>query len=144
MRKGETGLIVGRYALASRSTRFRHLFSLAVARPPEELPKITTVRSVSYSSEPTAKTVGMTRYSDSGPRSPPRQDITFYSSLASSLSDSAFLAVMAHELAHAWLNEHEYPDDGVAREHEADALAREWGFGRELDSLDEEAETVNG
>jgi Zn-dependent protease with chaperone function len=73
----------------------------------------------------------------------PRQTITFYSSLFDALSDRAAQAVIAHELAHAWLNEHVRPEESRRRELEADALAREWGFGAELDALDREAETVN-
>ncbi len=88
--------------------------------------------------------VGLTRYS----RvrffflSRPRQTITFYSSLMDALSDRAATAVMAHELAHAWLNEHVRPEESQRREEEADSLALEWGFKPELDALDREADTV--
>lgn len=60
----------------------------------------------------------------------------------SELSDLAATAVIAHELAHAWLNEHVRPEESKEREREADALARRWGFGPELDALDGEADTV--
>ena len=73
----------------------------------------------------------------------PRQTITFYSSLLNALSDPAATGVIAHELAHAWLNEHVRPEESRTREREADDLAREWGFGPELDALDAEAETVH-
>jgi Zn-dependent protease with chaperone function len=88
--------------------------------------------------------VGLTRYSRVRIffLSRPRQTITFYSTLLDALSDPAALAVIAHELAHAWLNEHVKPEESRAREHQADNLAREWGFGPELDALDKEAETV--
>lgn len=89
--------------------------------------------------------VGLTRYSRVRyflVLSRPQQTITFYSYLLSALSDPAAVAVMAHELAHAWLNEHEKPEESRQREREADALAREWGFGPELEALDREAETV--
>jgi hypothetical protein len=59
------------------------------------------------------------------------------------LSAPAVMAIIAHELAHAWLNEHVSPEESSNRERQADALAREWGFGPELDALDKEAETVN-
>jgi len=72
----------------------------------------------------------------------PRQTITFYTSLLDALSDPAATAVIAHELAHAWLNEHVRPEESREREREADALAMEWGFGPELDALDREAVTV--
>ena len=51
-------------------------------------------------------------------------------------------AVIAHELAHAWLNEHDRPESSPKREAEADELARLWGFGPELEALEKEAETV--
>ena len=72
----------------------------------------------------------------------PRQTITFYTDLLNALSDNAAEAVIAHELAHAWLNEHVRPEESKEREAEADRLARQWGFGPELDALDSEAETV--
>ena len=89
--------------------------------------------------------MGMTRYSDVKffvVFSRPRQTITFYSDLLDGLSDMAAEAVIAHELAHAWLNEHVKPEESQSREKEADELARDWGFGPELDALDHEAETV--
>lgn len=89
--------------------------------------------------------VGLTRYSDvhcDTASSKPRQTITFYSELFNALSDKAAEAVIAHELAHAWLNEHVRPESSVKRETEADELAKRWGFGPELDALENEAETV--
>jgi SprT-like family len=126
-------------------SRFRRLFEEAVTRPPSGLPRITTVRSVSLSHRHTRSMVGLTRYSRVTflvVFSRPRQTITFYSRLFDELSDPAAVAVVAHELAHAWLNEHVKPEDSKEREAEADRLAREWGFGTELDALDSEAETV--
>ncbi|HEV2138538.1 MAG TPA: M48 family metalloprotease [Nitrososphaerales archaeon] len=140
------GIMAGGYTLSTKSNRFRKLFREAVRRPPESIPKITSVRSVSLSNRPMKTTVGLTRYSDLKfllVFSRPRQTITFYSSLFDALSDMAALAVIAHELAHAWLNEHVRPEESRNRELEADRLAREWGFGAELDALDREAETVN-
>lgn len=89
--------------------------------------------------------VGLTRYSNTRYLivfSRPRQTITFYSDLFGALSDPAATAVVAHELAHAWLNEHVRPEQSLEREREADELARKWGFGPELEALDREAETV--
>jgi hypothetical protein len=54
------------------------------------------------------------------------------------------MAVIAHELAHSWLNEHVSPGQSLKRESEADALARRWGFGHELNELDNETETIYG
>ena len=145
-RPSRTEIIAGRYTLSTKSSRFRRLFRETVRRPPESIPRITSVRSVSLSNRPTKTTVGLTRYSDLKfllVFSRPRQTITFYSSLFDELSDVAALAVIGHELAHAWLNEHVRPEESRNRELEADSLAREWGFGAELDALDREAETVN-
>jgi len=141
----DSGLVAGGYSL-SRDPRFRRLFSEANTRPPSDVPRITTVRSITLSKRPTKTTVGLPRYSRVRyflVLSRPRQTITFYSSLLDALSDPAATAVIAHELAHAWLNEHVRPEESREREGEADALAREWGFGPELDALDKEAVTVH-
>jgi len=141
----DSGVVAGRYTL-SRDPRFRRLFSEANTRPPSVVPRITTVSSVTLSRRPTKTTVGLTRYSRVRyflVLSRPRQTITFYSSLFDALSDPAATAVIAHELAHAWLNEHVRPEESREREREADALARDWGFGPELGALDQEAVTVH-
>lgn len=141
-----SGMLVGRYALTSLDRRFSRLFNEATKRPPREIPRITTVSSVTLSRRPTRTMVGLTRYSRVRyflVLSRPRQTITFYASLMDALSDPAAMAVIAHELAHAWLNEHVRPEESKEREREADALARKWGFGAELDALDREAETVH-
>jgi len=140
------GIVAGRYTLASHDRRFNRLFIAANARAPGGVPPITTVRTVSLSRRPTSTTVGLTRYSRVRHflvLSAPRQTITFYSSLLDELSDLAATAVIAHELAHAWLNEHVRPEESRKREREADDLARAWGFGPELDALDREADTVH-
>ncbi len=140
------GIIAGRFTISSPDRRFTKLFREASRRPPANIPRITTVRSVSLSRRQTKTMVGLTRYSRVRfflVLSRPRQTITFYSSLLGALSDQAATAVIAHELAHAWLNEHVRPEESRDREKEADLLAREWGFGSELDALDLEAETVH-
>jgi hypothetical protein len=143
--EGGQGIIAGPFVLSSKDRRFTRLFKQATLRPPRDTPRITTVRSASLSRHPTRTTVGLTKYSRVRYLffSRPRQTITFYSSLMDSLSSPAVLAIIAHELAHAWLNEHVSPEESSNREREADALARKWGFGPELDALDKEAETVN-
>ena len=141
----DSGLVAGAYTL-THDPRFRRLFVEANLRPPGAVPRITSVRSITLSRRPTKTTVGLTRYSRVRyflVLSRPRQTITFYSSLLEALSDSAATAVIAHELAHAWLNEHVRPEESRERERDADALARDWGFGPELDALDREAITVN-
>lgn len=145
MKSEGTGVIAGPFVLDAKEGRFRRLFLEAARRPPAEVPRVTTVRLVSLSRRPTKTTVGLTKYSKVRYffLSHPRQTITFYSSLFDALSEPAAVAVIAHELAHAWLNEHVKPEESREREAEADALARSWGFGAELDALDEEAYTVN-
>jgi hypothetical protein len=116
-----------------------------VIRPPSDVSRIKSVRSIAFSNRHTLNTVGLTRYSHVSFMlvfSRPRQSITFYSALFNALSDKAATAVIAHEMAHAWLNEHARPEESAKREKEADNLARDWGFGAELDALDDEAETV--
>jgi Zn-dependent protease with chaperone function len=66
------------------------------------------------------------------------QKITFYLGLLSHLSDRATVAIIAHELAHAWLNEYVKPAQSKKREKEADELARKWGFSAELLALEQE------
>jgi len=137
--------ILGRSFKLTGDGHFKKLFLSAVKRPPESVPKITTVRSVVLSRRPTRTMVGLTRYSRVRfflLLSRPQQTITFYNSLFKALSDPAATAVIAHELAHAWLNEHATPEESRSREIEADSLARQWGFGTELEALDREAETV--
>jgi len=70
-------------------------------------------------------------------------NITFYTDLMDQLTDKAVLAVMAHELAHAWLNEHLRPEASKTREDDADMLAEMWGFESELVALARETEPVN-
>jgi len=71
-----------------------------------------------------------------------RHEITFYSSLLDRLSDEAVVAVMAHELAHAWLNEHLGPEASDRREEDADMLAEMWGFEHEIRVLERETEPI--
>ena len=145
LRSDPTGIIGKPFILKSRDRRFRRLFAEAARRAPLGVPKITTVREVSLSPRRTETMAGLTRYSKErvSIHSSPRQTITFYSALFSPLSDSAAVAVIAHELAHAWLNEHVFPEESKGREAEADELARAWGFGEEIEALNGEAETVN-
>ena len=84
-------------------------------------------------------------YQSKGKRAGPsgQHTITFYTDLMSKLSNEAVTAVMAHELAHAWLNEHIRPEASKTREEDADMLAEMWGFGRELDALASETEPIN-
>lgn len=140
------GILKGGVRVQADDRRFLRILRDAVTRPPASVPRISTVRSVILSPHSTRTTVGLTRYHDVKyffVLSRPEQKITFYSELLDSLSDRAAEAVIAHELAHAWLNEHVRPEESAERERDADRLARDWGFGPELDALDREAETVN-
>ena len=139
------GIVTGNFEVRARDRRFRVLLQIALSRPPSHVKKITSARAIVLSKRRTKSTVGLTRYSDGIPSrvlSRPTQTITFYSDLFGALSDKAAAAVIAHELAHAWLNEHVRPEESSEREAQADNLAREWGFGPELDALDREADTV--
>ena len=69
--------------------------------------------------------------------------ITFYTNLMDRLTDRAVVAVMVHELAHAWLNEHLRPEASETREDDADMLAEMWGFDEELAALAEQTEPVS-
>jgi hypothetical protein len=69
--------------------------------------------------------------------------ITFYTNLMDKLTDRAVVAVMAHELAHAWLNEHLRPEASKTREDDADMLAEMWGFDEELATLAEQTEPLS-
>ena len=66
------------------------------------------------------------------------QRIELYRDIIDQLSERARVAVVAHELAHAWLNDNVAPEASKEREKASDELARKWGFGRELDALAEE------
>jgi hypothetical protein len=138
------GILAGPFELQSDDERFKRLFFSALRRPPPGTEGIATVETVSLTRGATETTVGLTRYIPSASGSAPSQTISFYSELFGELSDQAATGVIAHELAHAWLNEHSGPEESKAREREADLLARRWGFGPELDALDGEAYTVNG
>ena len=119
------------------------LLDRAVSEFPEKTDPITSVRTVEMRKRGEMEgLVGLTTYccvqtADDREREvgPATQTITFYSELLDQISDESALGVLAHELAHAWLNEHAYPEDSKERERQADDLARKWGYGRYLDAL---------
>lgn len=132
----------------------QRLFALlitVVARIPNARPPIRSVRTICFRKRSNVKgIVGLTKYSfveykvkgakewrvpDLG-----RHTVTFYTRLMNQLSDEAVMAVIAHEFAHAWLNEYVRPAQSQKREREADELAREWGFEHELHALEAETE----
>jgi hypothetical protein len=125
------------------------LLNDAVSKIPEGTRQLFTLKKIIFRKRAaTAGLVGLTRYrfpesretgrkSDSG-----RHIITFYTGLLGRLSRAAALGVVAHELAHAWLNEHVSPEQSERREQEADRLATRWGFAPELEALADETEPV--
>lgn len=130
--------------------RFTFLLQKALELFPSGVEKLKTVTSVRMRKRGEMKgLVGLTTYcciqterAVEGPKRAPTQKITFYSELLNEISDKAAIGVIAHELAHAWLNEHVRPDSTVKREKEADDLARKWGYGVYLDALAEETEPL--
>ncbi len=133
--------------------RFLGLLTAAVARIPPGTPPLRSVKLVELKRRGRLPgLVGLTSWGELSYGATPsgtggkahggRQTITFYTELLSQLSGPAATGVIAHELAHAWLNEHVSPEGSEARELEADRMARTWGFGGELDALDLETEPV--
>jgi len=143
--------VLGEDRLETNNRRLRALVSEAASQFPERESPLRSVARIQLKKRGRMKgLVGLTTYccvepenrrkQDNRRTSPKKQKIVFYSELLNQLSDSAALGVIAHELAHAWLNEHLSPEASSEREREADELARKWGYGRYLDAL--EAETV--
>ena len=134
--------------LEARDERFLRLLSEALGRIPRGVLPVRSVRTVRLRRKGRSPTlVGLTTYTpaDRSVEAPLRsgeggtQTITFYADIFHRLSDEAALAVIVHEFAHAWLNEHHSPEESKGREKEADEMAASWGFGRELGALDGEA-----
>jgi Zn-dependent protease with chaperone function len=136
----------------AKDRRFLELFTRTLAKiPPDTLP-LGTVRRVNLGRRGRMMgLVGLTIWGDLAYRtdggggarntiSGGTQTLSFYAELLNQLSEDASVGVIAHELAHAWLNEHVLPENSGARE--ADELARRWGFGKELDALDKETESI--
>ena len=134
-----------------RNPRYRSLLFECLSRIPQNgspLKFPTEIRLMKRGDLPGI--VGLTTFSLEGyaPRgignaNQGEHSITFYTGLLNRLSSSAVLAVMAHELAHAWLNEHVRPEASKAREEDADLLAEMWGFGAELEALAAETEPLD-
>ena len=140
---------LGSSKVEASDSRFLMLLDRTLGAIPENVLPLHTVRKVSLSNKRFSRgLVGLTTWRDAdGTREGTvkrrgSQTITFYSELLDELSDKAATAVIAHELAHAWLNEHDHPEESIMREEEADELVASWQFGDELQALDEEAETV--
>lgn len=131
--------------------RYRNLFLNTVSRIPDSGLPVKSVSRVKLRKRGTLRgLVGLTTFSVEGyqmnqkgefkPKG--RHEITFYSSILNRLSGDAVVAVIAHELAHAWLNEHVGPEASKQREEDADLLAEMWGFQSEMRALERETEPV--
>jgi len=119
--------------------RLGRIFEDLLGRMEDSVKPLRSVRSVRLRrSSKTEGLAGMTRWSEASRT----QTIVFYSSTLNLLSNRACAAVMVHELAHAWLNEHVFPDQSPRRERQADELATGWGFQIELQQLGREAENI--
>ena len=142
--------LIPRAEIRVNDIRYANLLRSALARIPKDVLPIRTVARVNLSKRSTNREfAGLTKYrypvkeqnqEHAGRFDVGRQTITLYTELLDQLSDGAALAVVAHELAHAWLNEHKVPEESESREKEADDLARRWGFGRELAALNREVD----
>lgn len=144
--------VLGRAKFDAQSERLLSLVGRTLSRFPRGTPPLESVTKVQLRKRGQMKgVVGLTTYccvetgAERGGRRERRsksQRITFYRELLNQLSDEAAMGVIAHELAHAWLNEHSYPEDSTKREREADELARSWGYGEYLDALAAESEPI--
>lgn len=123
-------------AIKTQDGRTTSILRAALARIPDDVTPIGTLREVRSMKRGPPGFAGLTTYSKG------RQTITFYTRTLELLSRRASLAVVVHELAHAWLNEHRRPEQSKAREEEADALVARWGFQVELDALEDETEPI--
>jgi predicted SprT family Zn-dependent metalloprotease len=104
--------------------RYLHLFLHTVSQIPTSGRPICSVAEVRLRKRGTLPgLVGLTTYlinegyqtNLNGVRPSDRHVVTFYGTLLNKLSDEAVEAVMAHELAHAWLNEHIGPEASKQR-----------------------------
>jgi Zn-dependent protease with chaperone function len=137
--------------LSTDDPRLVSLVMEAFSRIPRGTPALHTLRRLLFRKRAaTVGLVGLTRYRfpeysvEDGrtKQGVGRHIITFYTGLLIRLSRPAALGVVAHELAHAWLNEHVAPEESEKREEEADRLADMWGFGKELRALAAETEPL--
>lgn len=131
--------------------RYHNLFLNTVSRIPDSGLPVKSVSKVKLRKRGTLRgLVGLTTFSVEGyqmnqkgefkPKG--KHEITFYSSILDRLSEDAVVAVIVHELAHAWLNEHVGPEASKQREEDADLLAEMWGFQPEIRALERETEPL--
>jgi hypothetical protein len=150
---GETGRLhfLPTAELDFAEVRYRKLFLNTVSRIPHSGLPVKSVSKVKLRKRGTLRgLVGLTTFSVEGyqmnqkgefkPKG--KHEITFYSSILDRLSKDAVVAVIVHELAHAWLNEHVGPEASKQREEDADMLAEMWGFQPEIRALEKETEPL--
>ena len=135
--------------LASTDRRFTSLWRSALSKFPSGTQPIRSVSRLDLERRGEMEGLaGLTNYccvtmkGNRKARGQHIQTITLYSELLDELSGDSSIGVIAHELAHAWLNEHERPEESQKREKEADELARRWGYGKYLDALSAETDSV--
>ncbi len=144
--------VLGHAKFDAQSQRLVRLVGRTLSRFPRGTPPLKSVTKLQLRKRGQTKgVVGLTTYCciEIGARKTNRREqkkksqrITFYLELLNQLSDDAAVGVIAHELAHAWLNENSYPEDSMERESEADELAKSWGYGEYLDALAAETEPL--
>ncbi|MFQ6010612.1 MAG: hypothetical protein ACE5KG_00355 [Nitrososphaerales archaeon] len=132
--------------------RIRDLVLQTVEGMPPDALDISSLRSIRlYEVSPTDTLAALTRHNSydvtvrdskgtEWDETRTRQEITFYRDILNNLSDLSVKAIVAHEIAHAWLNEHRKPEASPQRERESDELARKWGFAKELLALENETD----
>jgi hypothetical protein len=149
--RAESGLgLVVNGLLKIENPRYRNLIMKCFGRIPKSGQRIRLRAEIRTRKRGSLRgVVGLTTFVVGGyaPNGVAREEagahtITFYTDLMDQLSDRAVTAVMAHELAHAWLNEHVRPEASKLREDDADMLAEMWGFESELAALAQETEPV--
>jgi hypothetical protein len=125
------GRVLPNAMLASSDRRLAALVDKVVSAFPHHADLIRSVSKVETKKRGGMEgLVGLTRYccvrksEDHSADGSPSQTITFYSDLFDEISDRSAVGVVAHEFAHAWLNEHDHPEASEKREKEADDLAR--------------------
>jgi Zn-dependent protease with chaperone function len=130
--------------------RIRQLLQQVIRQMPAaglEMPSLQRIVLVPHSPTPTLaaythyvrqEEVISTRGNHGRRRRVETQAIYLYEDLLGRLSEAGVKAVLVHELAHAWLNQHVQPEDSAEREAASDELARAWGFGNEIAVLEHE------
>jgi hypothetical protein len=149
---GDRGLfLIPRAGFEFSDEKYLKLLKSCVSRIPKSGRPINTLTKVKLRKRGSMEgLVGLTKFTlqdykareGDSPQAVGNHVVTFYAELMRELSDKAAMAVMAHELAHAWLNEHVRPEASKQREADADMLAEMWGFDKELAALATETEPL--